>query len=399
MKKTILSLAAISTMTFANSYTDAESLLKDLYKLDFKCSSTECITINGEMKGEIDSIKMDKWIFSFRKELDFKYDINAINKIVEEDCPSTVVSVEECKLSSLDENRFKLLHKLISQAKEVSIYNIIYNNFEKKETTTVEKLSVKINKDISKLKEIEFDNLTLKDLELDMNVLLKNVISSKKVNLLEKMKMYLPKDSSTSLSDKGFQEIKRKNISEINNKLIIMYTKLSEKINENNNYNIEIELTSKEEQNKLILNTGLSISDKVSGNTDIKTKFTFNNILEQLKISLKNKTNPLLLLSIIGMGTEFNEASISSSQNFLKNINNELLSTDKEYQKNYEELIVLIDNEIKNLSFYEKFQYNLLSLKYNNLSIKAENEKKLNMVLLFQLIKEKGTLKITEEYK
>jgi len=393
--KTTLSLLAVSTALLSASPT--EDTLKDIFEGDFICKNTSCISNNISSEDEKSRVNIEKTIIFFTKKPEnIIFDKSKFKELAKIECSKdlTVTDMDNCLIQKENNIQMKERKNVTDLIKEIS-FNKIYieNKKDNLENISVGSVIIKKKGKISLDKNV-IKHLTIDDLIINSSVDIKNIKVDKSA---AKIKAY-------ELIENLFQS-KKLDITYMNNFKFMYKEIINSFFNKNDlEKDFYLGLETKKIGNNLDIDLILNSNTKELGSVKGSILFSIENIdksLELYNISMQSKEQGLTGLLALTQNLLLKEINLSVIESEIRSIHNELLSTNKEYKKNYKDLIQKIEvrhttNTIEN--FFEK----TFSLSQETTSLKIENTNRLKAMMLFMSFGSpdfEKLLTVTTEYK
>ena len=397
--KQILGLSIISSsLLLSSTYSDTEMMLKKAYDKDFTCSIEGCsgndfIFDEGGAKTTIKKMTLK---FSGKKDLTLIYNKDKIKDILNKECSTDSLCITNKKEEIFREE----LRNILSQSKDIVLDNVKSVNKKTNEITTIDKVAIGLDDAMINFNPLDMTDLKIKNLLFKTRVNIEGIKTSKEIDILKYIVGSLPKykEQVINSSTGKMSIVENKTIKSINFKYIKMYSEIIKKIDSKNISNIVVDFQSKKIKKDLKISINGTLDNTIIAKTNIGISVTVKDVLKSIK-GIDSQSNPMMLLMTLGSKIIINKVSLENQQDTFFNIHNNLLTTDKNYKRNHEELLTLLEENKSEFSFYNNFQYKLLSLKYKDGSISVKNKNKLPIMQLIGEIENKDSFKIKESFK
>ncbi len=362
-----IALVVISTGMLMANTSNIEKVLEETFKGKFSCEKNICISENTVISEENGEFSVKNTLISFTK-------IPSLIKtnIAEENCKKIDVTIpmEECLIEENKKVDQERMNTVMNSIKEIKMKDISVLNKEKGETINIESANLNKTGYFSINKE-DLKSLTLADIIVDANVDIKGLTIETDGS----------KERMTEFTEGLF-----KNKTEENEKFKKMYSILMTEFLKENKISKDIHFGLKSEVvgSDLSVNLELTSDSKEMGSLKGNILFKIENIkrnLEMFNLMNQDETQAgfggLMALS---QGVILEEINIDFIATKLRLIHTNLINTNKEYEENYNSIILGLKKDQNKIdTFYTK----VLTLQNNTSSIKINNNQKLKLMMLF----------------
>lgn len=407
MKKIGLFAVLATSALFASSDTNTELLLGDIFQNNFKCDKNSCVSKDISFnESDTKTLVKDTVLILNDDFTSLKYDKKSIMGNLYLTCDSdktviTPVDRKKCVDNGLKSKQFSLLIDLLAQSKSIHLNGISLEDKGKK--AYVENIDMTYDKNLFKLKNLDFDNVSLNDFIFNLNLKINNLTYddslSELTSLLDSM---LPASNIEKMRPNGeVVLINKPVIEELNSNIKKMYVKLFDEFNKKNklNENFELILSSTVIEEDIVLNIKYkSFDDNIGdsiGNTNIKFVkiLPLLDVMKKMDIQSTDLGSIMQILQLFGNNIVFENFDFSLNFEKIHSIHTTLLTSDKEYKLAYEDTLNILDTkkielktELDSNIIFKIFQYEILSMKSKKGTFYVNNKNKTPLTGLFMLL-------------
>jgi len=425
MNKILLSTIALSSLLYSNSTTNLENFFNTKFNnnSNFKCSNTKCIGSKLVSSENNTTMKIEKLTINLDFNKNFKFDFNELkkNKISKQKCVSKNFKKNHFETKEQQENKclqdekskidLDYYTEVMKHFKNLTAINSEYNTIDSingdKINQKTKHFYFEMDNNIFNLKDINKEDITINDLLFNINLNASGISgNNNKSNLNKIVERSLPSSIEAIQPSMSFDmnNIKKPKelleIKKINDKFIIMYSTLIDEylLKENFYEDLNLKLSiNKKDENSLSISASSNLKINNASNSDFLLKLNLEKVKETLKLLSKIDLKGFGLLSagqIIGNNLYYDKGISINKVDKLKVIHENLLKNNKDYLKNYNNIIVSMKNdklikELGNDYQLKMFQYESLSLKNDVLALSLINKDNLNSTTLFTMIMNK----------